>query len=96
MTGLVSQKTLPQIYGFNYVQPQKLKQQFQLVPLDEIEDAVFSPLLKTGANDKENHCLSCRGKSKAGLPVSSDFGEIKSPYELIYARLEGLQYYNRY
>ena len=91
MNTLVLRNQVPGFY--NYTQPVKEKEKFQLVQIEQLEEAVFAPLIINEASD--NRCVSCKSKLKSDLPITSDFGEIHSPYQLIYARLEGLQYYDR-
>ena len=89
--------TVNQIPGFfNYTKPGKIKEQFQLVQIDESEEAAFAPLIQVSTPNKQG--LSYSRNSKSDLPLTSDFGEINSsyhPYQLVYARLEGLQNPNR-
>jgi len=65
-------------------------EQFQLIQLEQLDDAIYTPV--SYSIQEENRCSSCKRKLKSDLPLTSDFGEINSPYELVYARLEGLQY----
>ena len=89
MNSLIALKEVPGY--FNYTRPaQQLEKSFQLVQVEQIEDAIFAPL--AGAETSFNLCSSCKRNLKSDLPLTSDFGEINSPYELIYARLEGLQH----
>lgn len=74
---------------FNYTRPVKNKEKFQLIQMEQLEEEIFAPLVR---NNSLRHQLSYRGNLKTDLPITSDFGEIKNPYQLIYARLEGLQY----
>ena len=78
---------------FNYTQPTKIGKNFQLVQVEDLEDASFVPVKSREISD--NHCMSCRSKSKSDLPLRSDFGDVNNPYGLIYARLEALQYYKK-
>ncbi len=91
MNSLITRNRIPGF--FNYTQPGKIKKNFQLVQLEELDDAVYAPVKAEEISD--NHCVSCRSKLKSDLPLRSDFGNINNPYELIYARLEGLQYYKK-
>ena len=74
---------------FNYTRPVKNKEKFQLIQLDQLEEETFAPLVIS--KKAHRHQLS-RENLKTDLPVTSDFGEIKSPYQLVYANLKGLQY----
>ena len=91
MNSLITKNKVPGF--FNYTQPAKIGKNFQLVQIENLDDAVFTPVKSSEISD--NQCISCRSKLKSDLPLRSHFGNIKNPYELIYARLEGLQYYKR-
>ena len=65
-------------------------EQFQLIQVEQLEDAIFTPV--SYSIQEEDRCPSCKRKLKSDLPLTSDFGGVNSPYELVYARLEGLQY----
>ncbi len=88
MNALVTRNQVPGFY--NYTQPVKEKEKFQLVQVEQLDEAIFAPLVLDVTSDKR--CISCKSKLKSDLPMASDFGEIRSPYQLVYARLEGLQY----
>lgn len=88
MNTLVLRNQVPGFYS--YTKPVKEKEKFQLVQIEQLEEAIFAPLVIDKASG--NHYISYKSKFKSDLPVASDFGEIHSPYQLIYARLEGLQY----
>lgn len=83
--------TVNQVPGyFNYVSKPGQRGNFQLAQLEEVEEAVFYPVLEN--TYLKNYCSNCGRKLENGLPLVSDLGEINTPYDLIYARLEGLQY----
>ena len=66
--------------------------EFELVnvKLEETEE-MFSGFL----TKETNSLVPAYKLHKTDLPLTSDFGKINSPYELVYARLEGLQFTNR-
>ena len=84
--------TLNQVPGyFNYTKQEKIqKGSFQLVQVEELEDVFLSSLMQVAPPD--NLCLSCGKSLRSDLPLTSDFGSVETPYDLVYARLEGLQY----
>lgn len=73
---------------FNYVRKPDHKIALREASFEEIEEAMFYPVLDAS----KNLCPLCERRTRSKLPLVSDFGEINTPYELIYARLEGLQY----
>ena len=64
--------------------------EFELVKLEETGE-LFSGFL----TKETNSLVPAYKLHKTDLPLTSDFGKINSPYELVYARLEGLQFTNR-
>lgn len=96
MGALVGRNSKGQIPGdYNYLQPSKVreKQSFQLIQVEEAESRALFPLVRIDELDNNN--LPRIRSLKTDLPLTSDFGGIKTPYDLIFANLEGLQYYNR-
>ncbi len=87
--------TLNNVPGFvNYTRQERVqKGNFQLVQVEELEDAFLNSLIRVAPHD--NLCSSCGKRLKSDMPLTSDFGNIETPYDLIYSRLEGLQYLNR-
>lgn len=83
------------IPGFhNYTSYEKIEAKekctdFELLP---ITGEKINELTETNLSEN-NYSISTL--PKRDLPLVSEFGEIKSPYELIYARLEGLQYLSK-
>lgn len=96
MGALVARNPKGQIPGdYNYLQPSKVrdKQSFQLIQVEEAEERALFPLVRIDESD--NYNLPSIRNLKTDLPLTSDFGGIKTPYDLICANLEGLQYYTR-
>ena len=82
--------TLVPIYNpANFSYPQVVNESHPLVQVEELETP-FAVSLITNENLNQNYSGAKRVKSD--LPLTSDFGEIENPYELVFARLEGLQY----
>ena len=65
-----------------------LREQNKLTKLDHLEQ-VIAGFLSLNKISTGNRVISY---PRSDLPLLSDFGEVNTPYDLIYARLEGLQY----
>ena len=79
----------------NYVRKGKSNYPIALAQLEEVAfPSVFEGVGKT-RYDSNNACYVVTNSTNSDLPLLSDLGYDVNPQGLVYARLEGLQYYTK-